>query len=197
MADLEKELDLDEIPDTFRENLSEKQQKALLMELNGDQRTDVAEYVGVDRATIWRWDNKDEDYQEAKKALWDSYIFPEMQRTINNVDKAVDTIVQALKNNDPDVAIKVFDRVVGDGGLRDKVIKEQSAEIVAQDPQEENLLRVFRRNKANKRMLKYVSMLIEEKEPDEVIDLIHDELAEVQEADVDVEPNEVDEEGEE
>jgi hypothetical protein len=77
------------------------------------------------------------------------------------------------------------------------VIKEQSAEIVAQDPQEENLLRVFRRNKANKRMLKYVSMLIEEKEPDEVIDLIHDELAEVQEADVDVEPNEVDEEGEE
>lgn len=189
------DVDEEDIPDSFRDNLSREQQQCLLLEIKGDKQETIADHLEIARSTIWRWNKKDEDYQEAKKTLLNDYLTDDLLRVMSHTDEVAETLVQAIKNQDPDVALKVFDRIYGNDGLQQQALN-QGGEIVAQDPQEENLLRVFRRNKANKRMLEYISLLIEEKEPEEVIDIVHQELTDIEEtkSDSDVVDGEFEEE---
>ena len=100
-------------PDKTRQNATDfdvppNQRIAIEALLAGKTMTAAAEAAGVTRATLWRWSNKDPEFQAALNSFRrEAYDLLRM-RTASLASLAIDAVEKALRGDDEKTALAVL-----------------------------------------------------------------------------------------
>lgn len=92
------------------ESLSAKKIQALKLKISGFSNSEIGDRIGKDRATIWRWESKDDNFQEVLdelKSIRTGDFITLLQR-IYDSDVLAKTIEQALKEHDDQEIIQAL-----------------------------------------------------------------------------------------
>ncbi|MBM3136767.1 MAG: helix-turn-helix domain-containing protein [Chloroflexi bacterium] len=81
-------------------NLDGKQEKALEMILQGEKDVAIAERLGINRTTIYRWRKHDSEFMEALDERQTLMREAARQGLMDLMDTALETVKEALSNGD-------------------------------------------------------------------------------------------------
>jgi transposase-like protein len=108
------------MPDIRREledpqDLSETQQKAIELLLAGKSYTQIAEQLGIDRSTLWRWRNGDGGFRRALETARETAFRDADSRLRELVPRALQVLEDRLADSDYQAAIRVLNLARIDG----------------------------------------------------------------------------------
>lgn len=102
------------------DELPENQQKAIGLLISGKAYTHIAKRLGIDRSTLWRWRNRDNDFRRALEAAREEAYRDADNRLRELVPRAIEILESHLDNDDYQTAVRVLRlaRIDGQQALR-------------------------------------------------------------------------------
>jgi transposase-like protein len=127
------------------EKLSQKQERALLLLMEGKTITEVAQEVGVNRSTIHRWKSDDPvfmaELNQLRRGVWDA----SQEKFLGVQLMAIDALSEMLQSDDVNIRMKAINIA-----LRSKVLAPNGPTTVAaaenaikERENDENFTRLF------------------------------------------------------
>lgn len=93
--------------------LSAKQQRAIVLIVEGESITKIASEIGVDRSTIYRWQHENPVFMaelgRVKSSLWDA----SQEKLRNAWMAAIDAIIEMLDSEDERMRMKAAELMLG------------------------------------------------------------------------------------